>query len=57
MSKLKNIFILLRPKQWTKNFFVFAALFFSGNITNIVMVKKVFLTFIIFCLSSSCIYT
>ena len=42
----------LRPKQWTKNFFIFAGIFFSMNIFNFHMVLKTTFAFLIFCLLS-----
>ena len=53
---LKYIFIEMRPKQWTKNFFVYAAVLFNGSLFN---VEKFFVTteiFIAFCLLSSSVY-
>nr|WP_307894274.1 decaprenyl-phosphate phosphoribosyltransferase [Clostridium botulinum] len=47
---------LMRPKQWIKNFFVFAAIIFSGNLTNEIILKNNIITFILFCLTSSTIY-
>lgn len=47
---------LMRPKQWTKNFFIFAAIIFSGNFLNINILKINLLTFVLFCLTSSSIY-
>jgi 4-hydroxybenzoate polyprenyltransferase len=46
----------LRPKQWIKNLFVFAALAFSRNLTNSAFVITTLKTFIIFCLVSSACY-
>lgn len=51
-----DIFKSLRPKQWTKNFFVFAAILFSQNIYNVSLLFKVVAVFIIFSLLSSSIY-
>jgi 4-hydroxybenzoate polyprenyltransferase len=54
-----NLFALLklmRPKQWIKNFFVFAAIIFSGNFLNISLLNSNLLTFALFCLTSSSIY-
>jgi 4-hydroxybenzoate polyprenyltransferase len=53
---LKQSFKLLRPQQWIKNFFVFAALMFSGSLFVIDKVIPVLLAFGIFCLASSTIY-
>jgi 4-hydroxybenzoate polyprenyltransferase len=52
----KALFKLMRPKQWTKNFFVFAAIIFSGNFLNINILKFNLLTFVLFCLTSSSVY-
>ncbi|MEW6026270.1 MAG: decaprenyl-phosphate phosphoribosyltransferase [Planctomycetota bacterium] len=46
----------LRPKQWTKNLFVFAALAFSRNLTNTTLLTKTLETFVVFCLLSSACY-
>lgn len=53
---LFNIFKSMRPKQWTKNFFVFAAILFSGNIFNPYMFLRVVYMFIVFSLVSSSVY-
>ncbi|UOF91472.1 decaprenyl-phosphate phosphoribosyltransferase [Fodinisporobacter ferrooxydans] len=47
---------IIRPKQWIKNFYVFAALIFSGNLLNIERALVVTYTFLIFCLISSSVY-
>jgi 4-hydroxybenzoate polyprenyltransferase len=56
MSILKNIIISLRPYQWSKNFLVFAALIFSGNIFVLEDLKLSLMTFMLFSLSSGSIY-
>lgn len=43
----------LRPRQWTKNAFVYAALFFSFNFTVPEQVMRASLGFLAFCLISS----
>lgn len=53
---IKAIVKLLRPKQWIKNFFVFAAIVFSGNFFNTQILYSNILTFILFCFTSSSIY-
>lgn len=47
---------LLRVEQWVKNLFVFAPLFFSGNITHFDLLLKSVFAFIIFSLVASSIY-
>ncbi|MCX7569688.1 decaprenyl-phosphate phosphoribosyltransferase [Tumebacillus sp. DT12] len=47
---------LSRPKQWTKNLFVFGALFFSRQMFEADKVLHALLTFVAFCLISSAVY-
>lgn len=47
---------LLRVEQWVKNLFVFAPLFFSGNITNVELLIKSIFAFITFSFVASSIY-
>ncbi len=57
MTKLPyNILRLLRPRQWIKNFAVFAAIVFSGELFNFPLLEKVILSFIVFCGLSSATY-
>ncbi len=56
IENLKQIFLSMRPNQWIKNSFVFAALLFSQNLLNLSKDIKVFLGFIIFCLITGCVY-
>lgn len=53
---MKNYLKLIRVEQWVKNLFVFAPLFFSGNITNPILFYKSIFAFIIFSLTASSIY-
>ena len=53
---LRNIFRLLRPRQWIKNFAIFAAILLSGYFFNFQALLNVFYGFIIFCAVSSSIY-
>ncbi|MBN2456909.1 MAG: decaprenyl-phosphate phosphoribosyltransferase [Sedimentisphaerales bacterium] len=46
----------IRPKQWTKNLFVFAALLFSQNIFNFSLLSRTILAFFIFCILSGAVY-
>jgi 4-hydroxybenzoate polyprenyltransferase len=46
----------LRPKQWIKNGFVFAALVFDQKLTNWELLGKTIAAFILFCMISSTVY-
>ena len=50
------LFAALRPRQWVKNVFVFAALVFAGRLTDPPAVIRVAATFLIFCVLSSAVY-
>ena len=47
---------LIRPKQWIKNFAIFAAILFSGQLFDGFLLSKVLLGFFAFCVASSAIY-
>lgn len=53
---LYNTIRLIRPRQWLKNFFIFAAIIFGGELFNPSIFEKVFLGFLVFCLLSSATY-
>lgn len=46
----------VRPRQWIKNFVIFAALIFANQLDNPVAVWLVFQTFLIFCATTSAVY-
>lgn len=46
----------LRPRQWIKNGFVFAALVFDGQLTNGPALVRTIGGFVLFCAATSCIY-
>jgi len=46
----------LRPRQWTKNLVVFAAIIFSRNLDQPVLLGRTILAFFLFCLLSGAIY-
>jgi 4-hydroxybenzoate polyprenyltransferase len=51
-----NLIRLIRPKQWIKNFFVFAPLLFSKHVFHTEYLIPSLLAFMIFCLTSSVVY-
>lgn len=55
-NTINLLFKQLRPKQWTKNLLVFAALLFSIQSFTFSMLGKSVTGFILFCLISSCVY-
>jgi 4-hydroxybenzoate polyprenyltransferase len=46
----------LRPRQWIKNVFVFAALVFDQKLTDWPLLGKTIVAFILFCMISSTVY-
>lgn len=53
---IESLFIQLRPKQWTKNLLLFAALLFSPEAINLSNVISAGFGFLLFCFVSSCVY-
>lgn len=53
---IKYLFKAMRPRQWTKNAFVFAALVFDRQLTVWPSLQRTFLAFVIFCALSSGVY-
>lgn len=53
---LNEILMSMRPKQWYKNFVLFAGIIFSLNLFNVHMWITVFFSFIIFCMLSGSEY-
>ena len=56
MKLMYNIFRLLRPRQWIKNLAIFAAITFSGELFNPVVLNKVLIGFVVLCGLSSATY-
>lgn len=52
----KAYMLSMRPKQWTKNALVFAALVFSDRLFEVDAVFQVLLAFAAFCMASSAVY-
>lgn len=46
----------MRPRQWTKNFFVFAAIIFSQRVLDPVAISNTLAAFCLFCLLSGSVY-
>jgi len=55
-SRLHLVLVSMRPGQWPKNAFLFAALLFSRNIFHPAQVLTSVLAFGIFCLASGAVY-
>src|SRR5215216_881400 len=55
-SVFLNLLISLRPGQWTKNLFVFAALVFAQRLTDAGAVLKAGIAFFVFCGLSATVY-
>ena len=53
---MKNLFIILRPKQWIKNLFIFIPLIFGKELFNYSVSLKVLIAFFLFCMMSSAVY-
>jgi 4-hydroxybenzoate polyprenyltransferase len=54
--RIMQFIILIRPKQWSKNFLVLAALLFSGDFTNGQRILHTFIAFFAMSLVSSATY-
>lgn len=53
---MKHQIQLIRPQQWLKNFFIFAPLFFSGNLMDLDKLCYCAMAFLAFSLNASSIY-
>lgn len=53
---LSLLLVSTRPREWTKNVFVFAALFFSKNLFNVALVPRVCLAFGLYCMVAGGVY-
>jgi len=55
-STLRAVVETLRPQQWVKNGFIFAALIFSQSLTRWDRCRQVLLATLVFCIVSSATY-
>src|SRR5258706_5710249 len=55
-SRAVSFLVALRPRQWAKNVFLFAALVFSGRLADSTAVLRVCGAFAVFCVLSSAVY-
>ena len=53
---MRDLFLLMRPRQWTKNLFIFLPLFFALQFNNLHLLAKAGLAFVYFCLLASAVY-
>jgi decaprenyl-phosphate phosphoribosyltransferase len=51
-----DLFLLMRPRQWTKNLFIFLPLFFSLQVHNLHLLARAGSAFVIFCCLASAVY-
>lgn len=56
MHPIVALLLTLRPRQWTKNLLLFAALIFSRNLFELDLTFRALAAFLIFCLGSGTIY-
>lgn len=56
MKILRNLIKTMRPKQWTKNVVIFAALIFDRQLTHLSSLEHTIAGFLIFCLITSSVY-
>lgn len=53
---LSLLLVSTRPREWIKNVFVFAALFFSKNLFNVALVPRAGLAFGLYCMVAGGVY-
>jgi 4-hydroxybenzoate polyprenyltransferase len=53
---LKQLLITMRPKQWTKNAFIFPALLFDLKLFDPIYLGRTLVAFVLFCLLSGSVY-
>lgn len=56
MQALIGLLRAMRPKQWTKNMFIYAGLVFDGQLFNPDSFLRVTVSFVLLCLAASAVY-
>jgi len=56
VSMFGQLLITMRPKQWTKNLFIFVALLFDIKLLDLTYVARTTVAFILFCILSGAVY-
>ena len=56
LSSFRYLLIEMRPKQWTKNFFIFAAVLFARKFDDPIVMGHLIIGFIIFCAIAGTVY-
>ncbi len=56
MAFARDIIATMRPRQWTKNLLVFAAILFAGKASDPEALRYVVLAFVAFCILSAAVY-
>lgn len=56
MMKILPIIKIIRPKQWTKNLFIFLPMFFGGGLTDVSHVAASLIVFVAFSFCASSVY-
>ena len=57
MKTIRALLTTMRPHQWTKNIFIFAALVFDVKLFDITYTTRTIIGFVLFCLVSGVVYT
>ncbi len=57
MKTIRALLTTMRPHQWTKNVFIFAALIFDVKLFDITYTTRTIIGFVLFCLVSGVVYT
>lgn len=53
---IRGLVLSCRPKQWTKNVLLFFGLIFALKLTDVSLLERAFLGFLVFCAASSGVY-